>query len=202
MADSGLKEAIEGLDKLKFAMILNIVLIVIIVVAFIVAIFATVSTRSPVPLAVAVLLLASLAYPLWLAAVAYGKFHKAFPWRNSYRWAQLLSMVMAGLSVILSVVFSVWIASGWDPSPDPLMRVLGYFVGLAVAAVYAKAHMDLAEDTFTVYFKYFAVAEILAALFSFIEALSFVIGLVGLVLFFVAVREAREELLNQMLAGK
>jgi hypothetical protein len=49
------------------------------------------------------------------------------------------------------------------------MRVLGYFVGLGIAAVYAKAHMDLAEDTFTVYFKYFAVAEILAALFSFID---------------------------------
>jgi FtsH-binding integral membrane protein len=111
-------------------------------------------------------------------------------------------MVMAGLSVVLSVVFSVWVASGWDLSPDPLMRVLGYFVGLGIAAVYAKAHMDLAEDTFTVYFKYFAVAEILAALFSFIPELSFVIGLVGLVLFFVAVREAREELLNRMLAGK
>ena len=47
-----------------------------------------------------------------------------------------------------------------------------------------------------------AVAEILSALFSFIEALSLVIGLIGLVLFFVAVREAREELLNRMLAGK
>jgi len=62
--------------------------------------------------------------------------------------------------------------------------------------------MDLAEDTSTIYFKYLAVIEILSALFSFIEALSFVIGLVGLVLFFVAVREAREELLNRMLAGK
>jgi hypothetical protein len=50
MAESGLKEAIEGLEKLKFAMILNIVLIVIIVVALIVAIFATVSARSPSPL--------------------------------------------------------------------------------------------------------------------------------------------------------
>jgi hypothetical protein len=78
MADSGLKEAIEGLEKLKFAMILNIVLIVFIVVALKVAIFATVSARSPIPLAVAALLLASFAYPLWLAAVAYGKFHKAF----------------------------------------------------------------------------------------------------------------------------
>jgi FtsH-binding integral membrane protein len=171
-------------------------------VAINVAIFAAVSARSPIPLAVAAFLLASLAYPLWLAAVAYGKFHKSFPWRNSYRWAQLLSMVMAGLSVILSVVFSVWIASGWDPSPDPLMRVLGYFVGLAITAVYARAHMDLAEDTSTIYFVYFAVAEIFAALFSFIPELSFVIGLVGLVLFFVAVREAREELLNRMLAGK
>jgi len=167
MDESGLKEAIEGLDKLKFAVILTLVLAVFIVVAFIVAIFVAASTRSPTPLAVAVLLLASFAYPLWLAAVAYGKFHKAFPWRNSYRWAQLLSMVMAGLSVILSVVFSVWVASGWDP-PNLLMRVLGYFVGLAVAAVYAKAHMDLAEDTSTVYFVYFAVAEILSALFSFI----------------------------------
>jgi len=201
MAESGLKEAIEGLEKLKFAMILNIVLIVFIVVAFIVAIFATVSARSPIPLAVAVLLLASFAYPLWLMAVAYGKFHKAFPWRDSYRRAQLLSMVMAGLSVILPVVILVWVASGWDP-PNLLMRVLGYFVGLAVAAVYAKAHMDLAEDTSTVYFVYFAVAEILSALFSFIPELSFVIGLIGLVLFFVAVREAREELLNRMLAGK
>jgi hypothetical protein len=61
MAEGGLKEAIEGLEKLKFAMILNIVLIVFIVVAFIVAIFATVSARSPIPLAVAVLLLASFA---------------------------------------------------------------------------------------------------------------------------------------------
>jgi hypothetical protein len=82
------------------------------------------------------------------------------------------------------------------------MRVLGYFVGLAVAAVYAKAHTDLAEDTPTIYFKYLAVAEILSALFSFIPELSLVIGLIGLVLFFVAVREAREELLNRMLAGK
>ena len=201
MAESGLKEAIEGLEKLKFAMILNIVLIVFIVVAFIVAIFVAASARSPIPLAVAVLLLASFAYPLWLMAVAYGKFHKAFPWRDSYRRAQLLSMVMAGLFVILPVVILVWVASGWDP-PNLLMRVLGYFVGLAVAAVYAKAHMDLAEDTSTVYFVYFAVAEILSALFSFIPELSFVIGLIGLVLFFVAVREAREELLNRMLAGK
>jgi uncharacterized membrane protein len=151
---------------------------------------------------VAALLLASFAYPLWLMAVAYGKFHKAFPWRDSYRWAQLLSMVEAGLIVILSVVFSVWVAAGWDPSLNPLMRVLGYFVGLGAAAVYARAHIDLAEDTSTVYFKYLAVAEILSALFSFIEALSFVIGLVGLMLFFVAVREAREELLNRMFAGK
>jgi hypothetical protein len=201
MADSGLKEAIEGLEMLKFAMILNIVLIVFIVVAFIVAIFVAAFARSPIPLAVAVLLLASFAYPLWFAAVAYGKFHKAFPWRDSYRRAQLLSMVMAGLSVILPVVILVWVASGWDP-PNLLMRVLGYFVGLAVAAVYAKAHMDLAEDTSTVYFVYFAVAEILSALFSFIPELSLVIGLIGLVLFFVAVREAREELLNRMLAGK
>jgi uncharacterized membrane protein YoaK (UPF0700 family) len=201
MADSGLKEAIEGLEMLKFAMILNIVLIVFIVVAFIVAIFVAAFARSPIPLAVAVLLLASFAYPLWFAAVAYGKFHKAFPWRDSYRRAQLLSMVMAGLSVILPVVILVWVASGWDP-PNLLMRVLGYFVGLAVAAVYAKAHMDLAEDTSTVYFVYFAVAEILSALFSFIPELSLVIGLIGLVLFFVAVREAREELLNRMLADK
>jgi hypothetical protein len=201
MADSGQKEAIEGLEMLKFAMILNIVLIVFIVVAFIVAIFVAAFARSPIPLAVAVLLLASFAYPLWFAAVAYGKFHKAFPWRDSYRRAQLLSMVMAGLSVILPVVILVWVASGWDP-PNLLMRVLGYFVGLAVAAVYAKAHMDLAEDTSTVYFVYFAVAEILSALFSFIPELSLVIGLIGLVLFFVAVREAREELLNRMLAGK
>jgi hypothetical protein len=201
MAESGLKEAIEGLEMLKFAMILNIVLIVFIVVAFIVAIFVAAFARSPIPLAVAVLLLASFAYPLWFAAVAYGKFHKAFPWRDSYRRAQLLSMVMAGLSVILPVVILVWVASGWDP-PNPLMRVLGYFVGLAVAAVYAKAHMDLAEDTSTIYFMYFAVAEILSALFSFIQELSLVIGLIGLVLFFVAVREAREELLNRMLADK
>jgi hypothetical protein len=201
MAESGLKEAIEGLEKLKFAMILNIVLIVFIVVAFIVAIFVAASARSPIPLAVAALLLVSFAYPLWLAAVAYGKFHKAFPWRNSYRWAQLLSMVGAGLIVISPVVASVWVASGWDP-PNLLMRVLGYFVGLGIAAVYAKAYMDLAEDTSTVYFKYLAVAEVLSALFSFIEALSLVIGLIGLVLFFVAVREAREELLNRMLAGK
>jgi hypothetical protein len=202
MAESGLKEAIEGLEKLKFAMILNIVLIVIIVVAFIVAIFATVSARSPIPLAVAVLLLASFAYPLWLAAVAYGKFHKAFPWRNSYRRAQLLSMVMAGLSVILSVVFSVWVASGWDPSPDPLMRVLGYFVGLGIAAVYAKAHMDLAEDTSTIYFNVFCGCRNPLGSVQLHRELSFVIGLIGLVLFFVAVREARKELLNRMLAGK
>ncbi len=202
MVESGLKEAIEGLDKLKFAVILMIVLAVFILMAFIVAIFVAASAQSAIPLAVAFLLLASFAYPLWLAAVAYGKFHKAFTWRDSYRWAQLLSMVGAGLIVILSVVFSVLVAAGWDLSLDPLMRVLGYFVGLGTAAVYARAHMDLAEDTFTIYFKYFAVAEILSALFSFIEALSFVIGLVGLVLFFVAVREAREELLNRMLAGK
>ncbi len=202
MAESGLKEAIEGLDKLKFAVILMIVLTVFIVVAFIVAIFVAASARSPTPLVVAALLLVSFAYPLWLAAVAYGKFHKAFPWRNSYRWAQLLSMVGAGLIVISPVVASVWVASGWDPSPNPLMRVLGYFVGLGTAAVYAKAYMDLAEDTSTIYFKYLAVAKILSALFRFIEALSFVIGLVGLVLFFVAVREAREELLNRMFAGK
>jgi uncharacterized membrane protein len=49
---------------------------------------------------------------------------------------------------------------------------------------------------------YFAVAEILSALFSFIAELSLVTGLIGLVLFFVAVREAREELLNRMLADK
>jgi len=201
VADSGLKEAIEGLEMLKFAMILNIVLIVFIVVAFIVAIFVAAFAQSPIPLAVAVLLLASFAYPLWFAAMAYGKFHKAFPWRNSYRQAQLLSMVMAGLSVILPVVILVWVESGWDP-PNLLMRVLGYFVGLAVAAVYAKADIDLAEDTSTIYFMYFAVAEILAALFSFIPELSLVIGLIGLVLFFIAVREAREELLNRMLAGK
>jgi len=85
MAESELKEAIEGLEKLKFAVILDIVLIVFIVVAFIVAIFVAASARSPTPLAVAVLLLASFAYPLWLAAVAYGKFHKVFSWRDSYR---------------------------------------------------------------------------------------------------------------------
>jgi len=202
MAESGLKEAIEGLEKLKFAVILTLVLAVFIVVAFIVAVFVAASARSPTPLAVAALLLLSFAYPLWLMAGAYGKFHKAFPWRNSYRWAQLLSMVGAGLIVISPVVASVWMAAGWDLSPDPSMRVLGYFVGLGIAAVYAKAHMDLAEDTFTIYFKYFAVAKILSALFSFVEALSFVIGLVGLVLFFVAVREAREELLSRILAGK
>jgi hypothetical protein len=179
-----------------------IVLAVFLVVAFIVAIFVAASTRSAIPLAVAFLFLASFAYPLWLMARAYGIFHKVFSWRNSYRRAQLLSMVMAGLSVILLVVILIWVASGWDPSPNPSMRVLGYFVGLAVAAVYAKAHMDLAEDTSTIYFVYFAVAEILSALFSFIPELSLVIGLIGLVLFFVAVREAREELLNRMLAGK
>ncbi len=135
-------------------------------------------------------------------ARAYGKFHKAFPWRDSYRWAQLASEVGAGLIVILSVVFSVWVAAGWDLSLDPLMRILGYFVGLVFAAVYARADMDLGEDTFTIYFKYLAVTRFFSALFSFIEALSLVIGLIGLVLFFVAVREAREELLNRMLAGK
>ena len=202
MAESGLKEAIEGLDKLKFAVVLTLVLAVFIVVAFIVAIFVTASARSPIPLAVAVLLLASLAYPLWLMAGVYGMFHKVFSWRDSYRWAQLVSEVGAGLVVVLSVVFSVWVATGWFLSLYPLMRVLGYFVGLGFAAVYARADMDLGEDTFTIYFKYLAVARFFSALFSFIEALSFVIGLVGLVLFFVAVREAREELLNRMLAGR
>jgi hypothetical protein len=202
MAESGLKEAIEGLDKLKFAVILTLVLAVFIVVAFIVAIFVVASARSPTPLAGAFLFLASFAYPLWLMARAYGEFHKAFPWRDSYRWAQLASEVGVGLIVILSVVFSVWVAAGWNLSPDPLMRILGYFVGLVFAAVYARADMDLGEDTSTIYFKYLAVARFFSALFSFIEALSFVIGLIGLVLFFVAVREAREELLNRMLAGK
>jgi hypothetical protein len=147
------------------------VLAVFIVVAFIVAIFVAASARSAIPLAVAVLLLASFAYPLWLAAVAYGKFHKVFSWRDSYRWAQLLSMVGAGLIVISSVVFSVWVATESVLSLNPLMRVLGYFVGLGIAAVYARAHMDLAEDTSTIYFKYMAVAEILSALFSFIQEL-------------------------------
>ena len=202
MAESGLKEAIEGLEKLKFAVVLMLVLMVFIVVAIIVATFVAASTRSAIPLAVAFLLMASFAYPLWLMARAYGIFHKVFSWRDSYRWAQLLSMVEAGLILISSVVVSVWVATGWDPSPNPLMRVLGYFVGLAIAAVYARAHMDLAEDTSTIYFKYMAVAEILSALFSFIQELSLVIGLIGLVLFFVAVREAREELLNRMLAGR
>ena len=78
MVDSGLKEAIEGLDKLKFAVVLMIVLAVFLVVGFIVAIFVTVSARSPIPLAVAFLLLASFAYPLWLTAGAYGVFHRAF----------------------------------------------------------------------------------------------------------------------------
>jgi hypothetical protein len=41
MAESGLKEAIEGLDKLKFAVALTLVLMVFIVVTFIVAIFVT-----------------------------------------------------------------------------------------------------------------------------------------------------------------
>ena len=179
-----------------------IVLAVFLVVAFIVAIFVTVSARSAIPLAVAFLLMASFAYPLWLMARACGIFHKVFSWRDSYRWAQLLSMVEAGLSVILSVVFSVWVATGWFLSLYPLMRVLSYFVGLGFAAVYARADMDLGEDTSTIYFKYLAVARFFSALFRFIEALSFVIGLVGLVLFFVAVREAREELLNRILAGR
>jgi len=151
---------------------------------------------------VAVILLASLACPSGSWRGAYGMFHKVFSWRDSYRWAQLVSEVGAGLVVVLSVVFSVWVATGWFLSLYPLMRVLGYFVGLGFAAVYARAHMDLAEDTSTVYFKYLAVAEVLSALFSFIQELSLVIGLIGLVLFFVAVREAREELLNRMLAGK
>jgi hypothetical protein len=111
-------------------------------------------------------------------------------------------MVGAGLIVISSVVVSVWVATESVPPPNPLMRVLGYFIGLAVAAVCARAHMDLVEDTSTIYFKYLAVAEILSALFSFIQELSLVVGLIGLVLLFVAVREAREELLNRMLAGK
>jgi uncharacterized membrane protein len=64
MANSGLKEAIEGLDELKFAVVLMIVLAVFLVVAFIVATFVTVSARFPIPLAVAFLLLASSAYPL------------------------------------------------------------------------------------------------------------------------------------------
>jgi len=151
---------------------------------------------------VAVLLLASFAYPLWLMAGAYGMFHKAFPWRDSYRWAQLLSVVEAGLIVVVSVVVSVWAATGRVPSHNPLMDVLGYFVGLAVAAVYAKADMDLAEDTSTDYFKYLAVTHILSALLSFIQVLSFVMWLIGLVLFFVAVREARKELLRRMPAGR
>ena len=70
MAESGLKEAIEELEKLKFAMILMIVLAVFLVVAFIVVIFVTVSARPAIPLAVAFLLMASFAYPLWLAAGA------------------------------------------------------------------------------------------------------------------------------------
>jgi len=111
-------------------------------------------------------------------------------------------MVGAGFAVGLSVVFSVWVAAGWGLSPNPLMRVLGYIVGLAVAAVYARADMDLGEDTSTIYFKYLAVARFFSALFSFIPELSLVIGLIGLVLFFVAVREAREELLSRMLAGR
>ncbi len=61
----------------------------------------------------------------------------------------MLSMVEAGLVVISSAVVSVWVATGWVPPPYPLMRILGYFVGLAVVAVYVKAHMDLAEDTST-----------------------------------------------------
>jgi hypothetical protein len=202
MAESGLKEAIEGLDKLRFAVILTLVLAVFIAVAFIVAIFVAASAQSLIPLAVAALLPASFAYPLWLMAGAYGKFHMVFSWRDSYRWAQLVSEVGAGFAVGLSVVFSVWVAAGWDLSPNPLMRILGYFVGLVFAAVYARADMDLGEDTSTIYFKYLAVARFFSALFSFIEALSFVIGLIGLVLFFVAVREAREELLNRMLAGR
>jgi hypothetical protein len=150
MAESGLKEAIEGLDKLKFAVVLTLVLVVFIVVAFTVAIFVAVSARSAIPLAVAFLLLASFAYPLWLMARACGEFHKAFTWRDSYRWAQLLSMVMACLSVILSVVVSVWVATESVPPPNMLMRILGYFVGLGIVAVYARADMHLAEDTSTV----------------------------------------------------
>jgi hypothetical protein len=117
MAESGLKEAIEGLDKLKFAVVLMIVLAVFLVVAFIVAIFVAASARSAIPLAVAFLLLASFAYPLWLVARAYGMFHKAFSLRDSYRWAQLLSMVGAGLVVISSVVVSVWVATESVPLP-------------------------------------------------------------------------------------
>jgi glucan phosphoethanolaminetransferase (alkaline phosphatase superfamily) len=79
MAESGLKEAIEGLEKLKFAMILMIVLAVFLVVAFIVVIFVTVSALPAIPLAVAFLLMASFAYPLWLMAGAYGKFTRSSP---------------------------------------------------------------------------------------------------------------------------
>jgi hypothetical protein len=60
--------------------VLTLVLVVSLVVAFIVAIFVTFSARSAISLAVAALL-AFFAYPLRLMAGAYGKLHKAFPWR-------------------------------------------------------------------------------------------------------------------------
>jgi hypothetical protein len=177
-----------------------IVLAVFLVVGFIVATFVTVSARSPIPLAVAFLLLASSAYPLWLMARAYGIFHRAYSLILPVGPVAFYGRSWLSCDFVCDC-FGVG-ATESVPPPNPLMRILGYFVGLTVAAVYARTHMDLAEDTSTIYFKYTAVAEILSALFSFIPELSLVIGLIGLVLFFVAVREAREELLNRMLAGK
>jgi hypothetical protein len=175
---------------------------IIVVIASVVATTVVAVTKSLVPLAVVFLLQALLAYPAWLAAEAFKMLYIAFR-RNSYKWARMLSLVAVGLAVVLPVAFALWIETLLrNPSLLLSWQILDYFIGVVVAIIYAKAYMDLAVDTSTQHFDYAAVALVVSAFLDPVQILALIAGVVALVLFFVAVNEARERLLSRMFASR
>lgn len=188
---------------MQTAALVGIGVSILFVIAFLEAIPAAAASNSLTPFAVAVLSIMPMAYAFWLTAQTFKRFLKVFG-RNSYRLAYFLSLFGMGFFAAAPVALAAWVSSQQPTAPPPdlpgglLTRAASYFGGLVTAAIFAKAYMDLAEDTSTKYFSYLAIALVLYALLSFLQALDAIIGLIALVLFFVAVREARGELARRM----
>lgn len=183
---------VEGLEIWLKALKLTVVAIVGYIVIFGIAIALVISSLSLVPLAVAIMLLSPSAYINWLYARGYNAFRMAFPFEWSFKAAYYITLIGAALTAVAPIVIGAYVLTiepGFKPPDLTLLRVVGYIVGLFISYIFARADFALAEYLGVSLFKAIGVLTIISAVFSFINTVSAVLGIVNLVLLYMAIKE-------------
>ncbi|MEM1598603.1 MAG: hypothetical protein QXP31_07760 [Pyrobaculum sp.] len=188
----------EGYALVKKSVVYGVVAAVLMFVIFMGGLFAALAAQSLAPLTVAVALIGFLiVWPSYYMRKAFLIFHEAYR-RDIYNTVATLLLISIVLVPIFTTAQAAWLqltaatAPGAGLPDFTTLRILGWPIGVAVAAVWYVAFRDLAHDSGVDMFHAVGIVGLVAAILSFVQAATAVLGLVEIILLYVAANRALE----------